>query len=210
MKRSTRMLLMNSGKNNQNRESGQHERGQYPDRRSHEERWDGEGRYTPGREYGGMSYPMGRTGFSLSGEIGRAPEEMERKHRSMGQKASGAEYYQTALQSGEHTGREGEYAPLTRTMAVEWTRDMDNSDGTHGPHWNMEQVQQVMEQRDIDCDPVKFFAVLNAVYSDYYAVAKKHGVNKMDFYADLAKAWLEDEDAVEDKAGKYFQYIVKH
>ena len=82
--------------------------------------------------------------------------------------------------------------------------------GTHGPHWNMEQVKQVMEQREIDCDPVMFFAVLNAVYSDYYAVAKKHGVNKMDFYADLAKAWLEDEDAVEDKAGKYFQYIVKH
>ena len=44
----------------------------------------------------------------------------------------------------------------------------------------------------------------------FWSVAKKHGVNKMDFYADLAKAWLEDEDAVEDKAGKYFQYIVKH
>ena len=67
-----------------------------------------------------------------------------------------------------------------------------------------------MEQRGIDCDPLQFFAVLNAVYSDYYAVAKKHGVNKMDFYADIAKAWLNDSDAVEDKAARYFEFVVKH
>lgn len=200
MKRSTRMLLMNSGKNSQN-----------PDRRLQEARGDSEGRYTPGREYGGMSYPASRTGFSLSGEIGRVPEDLERKYKSMGDRTGGMEYHHAAPQSMEHRKGEGEdYTPLSRSMAVEWTRDMENSDGTHGPHWNMEQVKQVMEQREIDCDPVMFFAVLNAVYSDYYAVAKKHGVNKMDFYADLAKAWLEDEDAVEDKAGKYFQYIVKH
>ena len=30
------------------------------------------------------------------------------------------------------------------------------------------------------------------------------------FVVILAKAWLEDDDAVEDKAGKYFRYIVKH
>ena len=209
MKRSTRMLLMNSGKNSQSHESGQHERGQYPDRRSHEERWDGEGRYPPGREYGGMSYPMGRTGFSLSGEIGHAPEEMERKHRSMGQKASGAEYYQTAPQSWEHTGRENEYAPLTRTMAVEWTRDMDNSDGTHGPHWNMEQAKQIMQQNNIDCDPAEFYAALNMMYSDYFKVAKKYGVNESGLYAHLAKAFLDDKDAGDGKLMRYYECVVK-
>jgi len=28
-------------------------------------------------------------------------------------------------------------------------------------------------------------------------------------FACLAKAWLEDADAVEDKAAKYYKYIVK-
>lgn len=141
----------------------------------------------------------------------RVPGEPAQKRSGMTRHSGAAAYRQTPKQFDAHSLEESEgYMLLTRAMAVEWTRDMENSDGTHGPHWNMEQVKQVMEQREIDCDPVMFFAVLNAVYSDYYAVAKKHGVNKMDFYADLAKAWLEDEDAVEDKAGKYFQYIVKH
>lgn len=29
-------------------------------------------------------------------------------------------------------------------------------------------------------------------------------------YAPLAKAWLDDEDAVPDKAKRYFEYIVEH
>lgn len=52
--------------------------------------------------------------------------------------------------------------------------------------------------------------VKRSVYSDYCAVAKKHGVNNVDFYADLAKAWLHDKDAVKDKAAAYYEYIVKH
>lgn len=128
------------------------------------------------------------------------------EYRQSKQHSGGKAHYQASSRSIA----EEEYAPFSRSIAMEWTRDMENSDGTRGPHWNMEQVQQVMEQRGIDCDPVEFFAVLNSIYSDYCAVAKKHGVNKMDFYADLAKAWLEDKDAVEDKAGKYFTYIVRH
>lgn len=198
MKRSTRMLLMNNGRNRQNTERHEHREHQ-PERRDYDSAARGVEAWGP---YHSTDYPTGRTGFSLSGEIGRAPEIMDRKHQGLS--------LQNSMTSRTSGGSGEEYIPLSRSMAVEWTRDMKNSDGTHGPHWNMEQVQQVMEQREIDCDPVKFFAVLNAVYSDYSAVAKKHGVNKMDFYADLAKAWLEDDDAVEDKAGKYFRYIVKH
>lgn len=110
---------------------------------------------------------------------------------------------------GEQTG--DHWIPFTHKMALEWTAGMKNSDGSKGPHWTMEQVRHVMEQNDIQFDLPQFFAVMNAVYSDYCAVAKKHGIgNKIDFYVDLAKAWLEDADAVEDKAARYFEYIVKH
>lgn len=131
-------------------------------------------------------------------------EDKHARHRMTSETA-----YRAKEQSTRPVASSG-YMPLTRDAAMLWVSDMENSDGTHGPHWSVEQVEQVMEQRGIKCDPVQFYAVLNAVYSDYCSVAKKFGVNKMDFYSDLAKAWLEDDDAVEDKAGKYFMYIVKH
>lgn len=94
-------------------------------------------------------------------------------------------------------------------MAREWTAMMENEDGTKGPHWTMEQAKKVLEQRGIQHDPHEFWAVLNAIYSDDVAVAKKHGVNKMDYYVDRAVAWLEDKDAVKDKAAAYYEYVVK-
>lgn len=94
--------------------------------------------------------------------------------------------------------------------AREWTSSMHNEDGTTGPHWTMDQAKQVMAQRGIKHDPAAFWAILNAMYSDYCAVFKKHGVNNMDFYVDMTNAWLDDKDAVEDKAGAYYEYVVKH
>ena len=99
---------------------------------------------------------------------------------------------------------------FTQDTAKEWTSAMHNEDGTKGPHWTMDQVKQVMSQRGIKHDPAVFWAILNSMYSDYCAVFKKHGVNNMDFYVDMASAWINDKDAVRDKAGAYFEYVVKH
>ena len=99
---------------------------------------------------------------------------------------------------------------FTHETAREWTSSMHNEDGTKGPHWTMEQVKQVMSQRGIKHDPAVFWAILNSMYSDYCAVFKKHGVNNMEFYVDMASAWINDKDAVKDKAGAYFEYVVKH
>lgn len=101
---------------------------------------------------------------------------------------------------------------LDREMAMLWTRDIINADGTTGPHWSMEKVRQVMDQRGMipGYDQLQFYAVLNSIYSDYCAVANKYGVNKPEFYIDMAKAWIDDADAAENKAARYFAYIVKH
>ena len=99
---------------------------------------------------------------------------------------------------------------FTHETAKEWTSAMHNEDGTKGPHWTMDQVKQVMSQRGVKHDPAVFWAILNSMYSDYCAVFKKHGVNNMDFYVDMACAWINDKDAVKDKAGAYFEYVVKH
>lgn len=95
-------------------------------------------------------------------------------------------------------------------MAAEWTKGMENEDGTHGPHWTMEQTDKVMSQRGVKCDPVQFWVTMNMIYSDYCRVFQKYGVgDKIDFYADMAKAFLDDKDAMPDKLARYYAYIVQ-
>lgn len=106
-------------------------------------------------------------------------------------------------------GAQGYSEGMDMETAKEWTRSMKNEDGTKGGHWTFEQAKQLIEQRKLKVDPIEFYAILNAVYSDYCKVAKKHNINNMDFYVDLAVAWLEDEDAVPDKAMMYYECIVK-
>lgn len=106
-------------------------------------------------------------------------------------------------------GKVGHVDKLTAPKAEEITRKMVNEDGSKGAHWNMEQTKQVMEQRGIQCDPVEFYVTMNMMYSDYYPVAKKLNVNSVEFYADMAKAFLDDKDAGKDKLEKYFAYVVK-
>jgi len=107
-------------------------------------------------------------------------------------------------------GRASGSDKLTKEMAEEWTKGMENEDGTKGPHWTMDQVKQLMAQRGIQTDPAEFWAVLCSIYSDYFAVFKKHNLNNMDLYVDLAAAWLNDKDAVKNKAAVYFEHVVNH
>lgn len=98
---------------------------------------------------------------------------------------------------------------LDKRVAEEWTRHMRNEDGTTGPHWNMEQAKQIMQQNNIECDPAEFYAALNMMYSDYCKVAKEFNVNESAYYAKLAKAFLEDKDAGDGKLLRYYECVVK-
>ena len=99
--------------------------------------------------------------------------------------------------------------PFTMADAQEWVGKMENEDGTHGAHWTIDQVKQVIAQKKLDCDPVQMWAAMNMVYSDYCKVAKKHGVGgNLDFYVDMAKAFLDDKDAGPSKISAYYEYVV--
>lgn len=149
--------------------------------------WDGDvqSRYTDNVYPMRANYeaPRRKIGFSIGGEMEHLPDENRSRMAGMA---------------------------FDRQTADKWVANMKNSDGSKGPHWSFDQAKQLMQQRKIDCDPVEFYAALNAVYSDFGAVAKKHGVSNVEFFADLARAWLDDEDAVPDKAAAYYEYIVKH
>lgn len=100
--------------------------------------------------------------------------------------------------------------PMTHERAVKWVKGMKNADGTTGPHWGMDQTKQVMEQQNIQCDEVEFFVAMNMMYSDYCKVAKKHNCSTTEFYAAMAKAFLDDKDAQPEKLSRYYECIVEH
>lgn len=104
---------------------------------------------------------------------------------------------------------ESDIQPMTKEKAQQWVRKMKNSDGTTGEHWSFDQTSQVMKQRNIDCDPVEFYAAMNMLWSDYGKVAERFGVSNVDYWAEISKAFLMDKDAMEDKLALYYECIVK-
>ncbi len=102
---------------------------------------------------------------------------------------------------------DGEMRPLDEASAMAWVRSMRNSDGTSGEHFNRAQAEQYRQAVCPQCGMWAFYAAINAMYSDYSDVAKRMGMDKPDFYAQMAKAFLEDEDAGKHKIEKYMRYI---
>ena len=99
---------------------------------------------------------------------------------------------------------------FTEDDAKAWTARMENEDGTTGPHWTMGQTDAVANVAGVHVDKLTFWACLNMMYSDYYSVAAKYGLDRPEFYADLAKAFLMDKDAggAEAKMAGYYHGIV--
>lgn len=95
-----------------------------------------------------------------------------------------------------------------------WLRQMVNADGSAGQHWTAEQTSSVADAIGVRFDHVtaeEFCAAMNMMYSDYYAVGSKYGVDRPEFYADLAKAFLFDKDgpAPAEKLAAYYHSVVK-
>lgn len=108
---------------------------------------------------------------------------------------------------------EPDAAAFDRETAIHWAEHMQNADGTVGPHWTMDQTSVVGDASGAGHDiPHWVFGVtMNMMYSDYYDVARKFGVNVPEFYAELARAFLMDKDGPgpEEKLCAYYRCIVK-
>lgn len=99
---------------------------------------------------------------------------------------------------------------FSKEMAEKWTKKMKNEDGTKGPHWSIDQVRQFKNQYSVKHDLYELWVTMNMLYSDYCKAAKKLDVNKVEFYLEMAKAFLDDEDAVDEKLAAYYECVVKH
>lgn len=101
---------------------------------------------------------------------------------------------------------------LTREQAVEWVNGMHGEDPAvpSGGKWTMEQVQPIAIKYGVqpgteEC--IELFAVMNALYNDYYGVAKKYNALTPDFFADMAMAFIHDKDAKPGKVARYYKHV---
>ena len=116
-----------------------------------------------------------------------------------------------ALCKADKIKMESEASTFTEDDARRWTEHMENDDGSMGAHWTLEQATAVANSIGVHVDPWIWFAALNMEYSDNFEVAQKYGLDRPEYYADLAKAFLFDEDGggPEAKIAGYYHGIVE-
>lgn len=120
------------------------------------------------------------------------------------------------MEMGGAYGMSGGHEKLTREKAEKWVKSMYGDDPkARGEMWSYQDAKKLAEERGLPTEGqemVDFYVVLNMVYTDYCKVAKEHGVDTEDYYADLAEAWLYDRDAKPptEKLMAYHKYVIPH
>lgn len=104
---------------------------------------------------------------------------------------------------------------LSKTDMYDWKHAMKNADGSKGAHYEMQQIMQVADKMGIDFkeyDEKELCITVNMLYSDYCLVLSKYVPHEKMLHCcvELAKAFLEDEDAPEgaEKLALYYHCIV--
>lgn len=104
---------------------------------------------------------------------------------------------------------------LSRSDMEHWKRTMSNEDGTKGAHFSTAEAMEAARMAKVNVDKYGqdvFCMTMNMMYSDYMPAASKYGVNRPEFYADLAKNFLDDKDFDGEGAEKlmiYYKTIVE-
>lgn len=105
-----------------------------------------------------------------------------------------------AIKFMSHVDRE-----FTEADAREWVSHMDPPG-----RWTIDQTTAVMRQHGYDHKPCVFFAVMNMLWSDYGKTVGKYGVDRADFWAEMAHDFIEDPDAEDMKVARYWRDIARH
>lgn len=174
------------------------------------------------------SYPVGAYGVEetmdrLMGFVDPPMDnydpEMRRRRRSDGTYMQYGAHEDEPIRFGgmvsmEGGKRSGGHHKMTREMAEEWVEGLEGDDPAkpHGAKWTVDQIKPIAQKYGIPTAGdrlYEFWAVMNALYSDYYGVAKKHNALTPDFFADMAMAFISDKDAVNNKSAIYYECIAK-
>lgn len=152
-------------------------------------------------------YDGGRLGFGAAHyDTGAQARQDDRRPTAI--KASGT------LWMDSPEAEEDDPATIDRETAMRWVDSMEGTDPNHphGGKWSPEALKPLAQKEGFPPDGPEFwafYAVANAMYSDYAATAKRYGIHSPDFYADMAADFIRDADAAPDKVQKYLRYIVR-
>lgn len=107
------------------------------------------------------------------------------------------------------------YGPhFTEECALKAVSKLQNSDGTRGAHWDLNQAIRVAEQYGVNLKTDKYnkydwYVALNMIRSDYYKfVFTTFNSDNIKYFVELTKAFLNDEDADEGKMWYYYKYVM--
>lgn len=147
-----------------------------------------------GRRYYGRRRDRGSMPFSVEGDIRYDDYDYD---------------YDMADYAGQQSMK------LNKKDIQAWKRKMMNADGSHGEHFDMQQIMSAAEKLGIkfkEYDEKELCITANMLYSDYCEVLKSIvPKDKEDIvYTKMAQAFLEDEDAPEgsEKLALYYKCIV--
>lgn len=104
---------------------------------------------------------------------------------------------------------------LTNEIIVEWVKSMKVTDGSerdNGQKWNVDSTTEAGNKIGIKWDKInkyEFYGAMNMMYSDHYGTAEAydHAGDPL-FFARLAKDFLCDEDAGENKMFNYYFNVI--
>lgn len=118
--------------------------------------------------------------------------------------AKGTIYAPGAMNKPMHHGSHHEdmEQPVDEHTARGWVQKM-----TGGEKFKPEATEQLRQTSYPQGEKWEYYVAVNMMYSDYNAVAKKMNVDRPEFYACMAKAFLCDDDAGEHKLRKYMETI---
>lgn len=130
-----------------------------------------------------------------------------RMHHDEGQRSQRENDWEEPEGDAHHMGAYPMMERLTEEAATSWVNKLKNTDPEYpvGAKWSRETLKPLAMKHGFTTPEkqLEFWVVMNMMYSDYAETAKKHGVSTMDFFADMAKAWMKDKDAVEHKTAAY-------
>lgn len=100
---------------------------------------------------------------------------------------------------------------LTKAEKHKWKQMLQNTDGTHGEHYDMQQIMHVADQLGLrfrEYDEKDYCLIVNWLYSDYGHVFKKHFPpdKALMIIGEMAAAYFDDPDGPEPDDKMSIQY----
>lgn len=123
----------------------------------------------------------------------------------------GSQHYPRSDRAMYDAGYSEAECKLAKSEIRDWNENLENADGTHGPHFNIAQIEQAVQAMGVQMygyDLKDLCMAANMLYSDYCKVLEQVIPREKEamWYVKMAKAFLEDPDASARGAEKLKAY----